>query len=263
MISLEKLKENGYYIVPVSPNWKEVKSGLIDFYNDPVKNPLGTPSGKLEFYSDRLAENFPEDNERGPMPKWVIGGPESEGWSHDESLEGERCKQYPLLFVSNHPRWRFHVQCDDVPWLREIPTCKIKGYDGYMYEPVWINPVDAAVRGIEQGDIVKVFNERGIVLGGAHITEGIIPGAAYQDHGAHVDLITDGIDRGGSNNLIAPTNGTSKNCWGQATSGYLVEVQKLEPNEMDEWRKKYPEAFARDYDPACGLKSGAWVEGGI
>jgi trimethylamine-N-oxide reductase (cytochrome c) len=79
MISLEKLKENGYYIVPVSPNWKEVKSGLIDFYNDPVKNPLGTPSGKLEFYSDRLAENFPEDNERGPMPKWVIGGPSLKG----------------------------------------------------------------------------------------------------------------------------------------------------------------------------------------
>ena len=46
------------------------------FYEDPVKNPIGLPSGKLEFYSDRLAQNFPDDNERGPYPKWVPGGPE-------------------------------------------------------------------------------------------------------------------------------------------------------------------------------------------
>jgi trimethylamine-N-oxide reductase (cytochrome c) len=47
-----------------------------------------------------------------------------------------------------------------------MPTSKIKGYDGYMYEPLWINPVDAEARGIENGDIVKIYNERGIVLGG-------------------------------------------------------------------------------------------------
>ena len=37
-----------------------------------------------------------------------------------------------------------------------------------MYEPLWINPTDAAKRGIKSGDIVKVYNERGIVLGGAY-----------------------------------------------------------------------------------------------
>ena len=170
-----------------------------------------------------------------------------EGWTHDESLEGERCKQYPLLMVSNHPRWRHHSQCDDIPWLREIPTSKVKGYDGYMYEPVWLDPAAAAKRGIISGDIVKVYNERGIVLGGAYVTDRIKPGVALMDHGSRGDPITNNIDRGGSINLICPYNTTSKIAWGEATSGYLVEVEKLDPAQMEELRKTYPEAFARDY----------------
>jgi trimethylamine-N-oxide reductase (cytochrome c) len=257
LISWGKFKKMGFYIPPVASDWKQAPSGQEKFFKDPVNHPLGTPSGKLEFYSERLAEHFPDDKERGPFPKWVAGGP---GWTHDESLEGERAKKYPLLIVSNHPRWRHHVQCDDIPWLREIPTCKVKGNDGYLYEPVWINPVDAIQKGIKQGDIVKVYNNRGIVLGGAYITERIKPGAVLQDHGARIDLITDGLDRGGSNNLISPAGPMSRNCWGQATTGFLVEVEKLEPEEMRVWREKYPEAFSRDYDVASGLIYSSWVE---
>jgi anaerobic selenocysteine-containing dehydrogenase len=270
-ISLEKLKERGYYMAPVAPDWKEDPPGLIGFYKDPKNNPIALPSGKLEFYSERLATNFPDDNERGPYPKYVIGGP---GWTHDESLYGEKSKKYPLLIISNHPHWREHAQDDDVPWLREIPTAKVKGYDGYMYEPVWINPVDAAKRGIESGDLVAVYNDRGIELGGAHVTERVIPGAIYMDHASRVDMIsceaaeftdrgTKWINRGGSLNNITPAMGLSKHCWGLATSGFLVELRKVTAAEMEEWRKKYPEAFARDYDPAYGLKFGAWVEGGM
>ena len=149
---------------------------------------------------------------------------------------------------------------DDVPWLREIPTCKVKGPDGYLYEPVWIHPSVAAERGIENGDIVKIFNERGAVLGGAYVTERIIPGVVYQDHGARVDLITDGLDRGGSNNLIAPTNTSSKNCTGMATSGYLVQLEKVTLAQLEEWMREFPEAFKRDYDPVYGPVFSGWVE---
>lgn len=261
--TFEELEKKSYVMAPLREDWEEMPAGLSKFYNDPKANPLTNPKGILEYYSDRLAENFPDDMERAPVAKWVIGGSEADGWFHDESRWGERFKQYPLVLVSNHPRWRHHVQCDEIPWLREIPTCKIKGYDGYMYEPVWIHPSDAASRGIENGDIVKVFNERGIVLGGAYVTERIRPGATFQDHGARLDLITDGIDRGGSNNLISPRNGVSANCKGQATSGFLVEVAKVTPDEMEGWRKQYPDAFSRDYDPACGLTYNSWVEGGL
>jgi trimethylamine-N-oxide reductase (cytochrome c) len=259
--SWEEFKEKKYYIIPTDPNWEKVPAGLRLFYENPEDNPLATPTGKLEFYSQRLADNFPDDEERPPIPKWIERSP-----SHDERLSSERAKKYPLLLVSNHGRWRTHAQNDDISWTREIPTCKVKGWDGYMYEPVWINPKDAAKRGIKSGDIVKLCNERGIVLSGAIMWERIMPGVVSQDHGARADMIATGpdeyIDRGGANNLISPENGTSKNCWGMATSGYLVQVEKVTMAQMEEWRNKYPEAFAREYDPASGLCFNAWVEGG-
>jgi anaerobic selenocysteine-containing dehydrogenase len=158
---------------------------------------------------------------------------------------------YPLILVSNHGRWRVHAQCDDISWTREAPTCKVKGPDGYSYEPFWINPLDAAARGIENGDVVKVFNERGAVLGGAYVTERIMPGSVYMDHGARYDPIVLGeLDRGGAINTITPRNITSKNATGMVVSGFLVEAEKA---NLDELRKKYPEAFKRPYHTEAGL----------
>jgi anaerobic selenocysteine-containing dehydrogenase len=236
-----------------------VPAGLYKFYKDPEANPLKTPSGKLEFYSARLAEYFPDDHERPPSPRWI-----EKGESHDERLSSNRAREYPLLIISNHGRWRVHAQCDDITWTREVPTSKVKGWDGYMYEPLWINPKDAEKRGIKNGDIVEVFNERGTVLGGAIVWERIMPGVVYMDHGARVDPIIPGeLDRGGAINLISPYNITSKNCAGMATSGYLVEVARTSMAQMEEWRRNYPDAFEREYDPASGLRFDASVEGGM
>ena len=44
------------------------------------------------------------------------------------------------------------------------------------------------------------------------------------------------------------------------TSGYLVEVDKVSVAQMEEWKKQYPEAFERVYDPASGIYLNAWVE---
>jgi hypothetical protein len=68
------------------------------------------------------------------------------------------------------------------------------------------------------------------------------------------------LDRGGAINLISPHNTASKNAAGMATSGYLVEVEKVTMAEMAEWRQQYPEAFEKEYDPASGLRFNAWVE---
>jgi trimethylamine-N-oxide reductase (cytochrome c) len=241
----------------VAKDWEKDPVGLFNFYKDPEHYPLATPSGKLEFYSERLAKNFPDDKERPPVPHWI-----EKSDDHDERLSSFRSKTLPLLLMSNHGRWRVHAQCDDISWTREAPTCKVKGVDGYMYEPLWINPVDAAKRGIRHGDIVKVFNERGIVLGGAAVWERIMPGVVYMDHGARVDFIIPGkVDRGGAINLISPGPILSKNCAGMATSGYLVECEGVSEVQMGEWRKENPEAFTREYDPASGLRFNAWVEG--
>jgi trimethylamine-N-oxide reductase (cytochrome c) len=260
-ISWEELKEKGYYIPPFDPNWKDGPTGMQGFYENPEKYPMDTPTGKIEFYSQALQDHFPDDKERTPIARWITGGPESEGWTHDETQWGEKAKTYPLLLNANPGRWRVHVQGDDITWFREIETCKVIGFDGYAYEPMWIYPTDAAKRGLKNGDIVKVTNDQGTILAGTRISERVLPGSIMINKGARVDPIAPGIDRGGSTNLISTPKPISKNCWGFAVTGYLVEATKLEPAEMEQWKKQYPEAFARDYDPMRGVLRSAWVEG--
>jgi trimethylamine-N-oxide reductase (cytochrome c) len=246
----EKFKETKYYVVPTDPNWQRFPAGMYEFYRDPDKHPLSTPTGKIEIYSQRLAEYFPDDDERPPYPKWIEGGP---GWSHDERLSGERAKKYPLLVISNHPRWRVHANLDDVTWFHEIETCKVRGADSYLYEPIWLHPSDAARKNIVSGDIVKVYNERGAVLVGAYVTERIMPGVVYIDHGARYDPIVPGVlDRGGAINTITPHKGASKNCHGaMVENGFLVDIERI---NLDELCKVYPEEFSKPYGRASGLR---------
>ncbi len=141
---------------------------------------------------------------------------------------------------------------DDHTWSREIVTCKVKGPDGYLYEPVWLHPSEAVKRGIEDGDICKIFNERGAVLVGARVWERVMPGVAYVDHGARADFIVPGeLDRGGAINTISPHGTTSKNCAGMASSGFLVEVT---PVDLKALEREFPEAFSRPYSEAAGLR---------
>lgn len=256
-VSFEQFKEQGFWISPTSKDWDKSPAGLYLFYSDPENNPLQTDSGKIEFYSMDIAKFFPDDKERGPVAHWV-----DESEEHKDRITSERAKDYPFLLVSNHPRWRVHAQADDVNWLREIDSCKVVGPDGYRYEPIWINPTDAERYEIEDGDIVGIFNERGTVLGGARVTERIMPGALSQDHGARCDPIVageGGIDRGGANNLLAPVATTSKNVAGMACSSFLVGIKKVDVAELAE---KYPDAFGREFDPEIGLVVTSFIEEG-
>ncbi|MDR3052737.1 MAG: hypothetical protein LBU48_02600, partial [Coriobacteriales bacterium] len=255
-LSWEQFKEQKFYASPTRDGWESESAGLLNFYKDPDAYPLQSPTGKIEYYSTTLAQMFPDDTLRAPYAQWV-----EESDEHKDRITSERAKAYPYLLVSNHPHWRVHVNHDDIPWTREIETCKVKGPDGYLYEPLWINPKDAAKYDIKTGDIVKIFNERGGVLGGAYVTERIIPGALYQDHGAKIDAIvrgTGGLDRSGSNNLICPDATTSPNCAGEVTNSYLVGVEKVDVFAL---AAQYPEEFSRDYDEAVGLIASAYIIG--
>ena len=257
VVDWDEFQEKDYCVLPVAPDWEKWPAGLYEFYKDPEGHPLPTPSGKLEFYSESLAKAFPTDAERPPYPQWI-----EKGITHDERISSKRALAYPLLVMSNHGRWRVHAQCDDIPWTREALTGKVKGFDGYLYEPCWMHPSDAEARGIKDGDIVRVFNERGGVLCGALVWERIMPGVISIDHGARADFISSSrLDRGGAINTIAPEGLVSKHAAGQATSGFLAEVERVGMAMMDEWKTKYPEAFSREYDPASGLRFNAWVEG--
>jgi anaerobic selenocysteine-containing dehydrogenase len=245
MVSWNELKEKKYFVVPTSPDWKQDPPGMRRFYDNPEANPLRTPTGKIEFESVGLKEHFADDDERPPVPHWIPYGE-----THQESLLHPRSRQYPFLMMSNHPRWGVHANHEDISWLREIPTCKVKGPDGYGYQPIWIHPKDAERKGIRSGDVVKVFNERGVVLAGAYVTERIMPGVLSIDHGAKYDPIVPGeIDRGGAINAITPRKTTSRNACGMAVSGFLVDIERA---NMDDLRQKYPEAFQRPFHSAAG-----------
>jgi trimethylamine-N-oxide reductase (cytochrome c) len=258
IVPYEEFQDKGYCVIPVAKDWEKWPAGLYGFYKDPEANPLPTPSGKLEFYSESLEEAFPCDEERPPFPKWI-----EKSVTHDERVSSFRAQAYPLLVLSNHGRWRVHAQADDIPWSKEATTGKIRGFDGYLYEPCWINPKDAEARGIKMGDIIRVYNERGSVLCGALVFERVMAGAVSIDHGARVDYIIPGkLDRGGAINTITPGGLTSKHAAGQATTSFLVEIERVNMQQMDEWRQQYPDAFERKYDYASGLHFNGWIKEG-
>jgi trimethylamine-N-oxide reductase (cytochrome c) len=252
LVSYEEFMEKGYYVIPTAEDWEDDPVALSAWYDDPDSNPLTTPSGKIEFYSTALANYFPDDNERPPVPHFVPYGE-----SHSESMLHPRSKSHPFLLCTNHPRWRVHAQNDDNTWFREIETCKVKGPDGYLYEPLWVNPVDAGKLSLKDGDIVRMYNERGAVLGGVRISSRIIAGALYQDHGARVDNIVIGeLERAGANNLICPSNTTSKNAPGEVTNSFLVNIEKVDVFEL---ARQYPEAFNRAYEAETGTIADSYI----
>ena len=238
-ISWEEFKEKKFivYDCPTWDEWVDIKKehglgpnegGLHPFWA--TASGLDSPSGKIEFVSSGISEHDPENAERPPLAKWT---------THPELPDSPKAEIYPLTVMSNHPRFRFHVQGDDIDWIREIS--KIRGPDGYLYEPCWIHPSDAKVRGLKDGDIVKVLNERGAVLVGAKVTQRIIPGALSIDHGAKMDLATlnnELVDRGGCINLISPSaaekyeHGAEVGVPEMNVSGFLVEAVKVNPSDI-------------------------------
>jgi len=251
----DEFHKKDIFVLPVDPASADNPVGIRSFAEDPENNPLTTPTGKLEFTSTGLQKHFPNDTERPPYPMWI-----EKSELHDERLSSDRAANHPYLCMSNHGRWRFHANCDDITWNREIETMKIRAGDGYQYEPAWMHPSTAAECSIIHGDVIKVFNERGTVLCAAYLTERLIPRTVYVDHGSRFDPIdAETIDRGGAINLITPHNNISKNATGMVVSGFLVGIAKVTDEEMAGWRAEYPEAFGRKIDEACGVCLDGWL----
>jgi trimethylamine-N-oxide reductase (cytochrome c) len=153
-----------------------------------------------------------------------------------ESWEGHKSKireKYPLMIISPHPRFTFHTQYDKhTDWINEIPTHRIVK-DGYAWWPVRINPVDAAKRGINNNDVVKLYNDRGTVLCIAVISERVPPGVVHSyGSAANYDPIEPGkagsVDRGGCVNILTSSTMMSKNAPGMTPNSCLIEIGKWE-----------------------------------
>jgi anaerobic dimethyl sulfoxide reductase subunit A len=195
----DSFKESAVYRIKL-PEPKVAFKAQID---DPEKNPFPTPSGKIEIYSQKLADmNNPEIP---PIAKYIPA------WENrDDSL----AEKYPLQLITTHFKRRTHSQFEKVPWLRELQN-----------QALLINPIDARPRGITSGDKVRVFNDRGETIISAEVAERIMPGVVDIPQGAWYRPDDQKVDRGGCANLLTRDKPSPGGAFCYNTS--LVQVQKV------------------------------------
>lgn len=238
-MSYEDFKKKGYFVVPVPADYKRTPA-LRWFYEgrkrdtpdvlapDPDKKEgLGPHSGKIEFVSQSLQKQFPKDKERPPMARYI---PSWEGY--DSAL----AKKYPIQLIAPHPRYSYHTHYDaHCDWLADIPGHRIRK-NGNNWIVVRLNPQEAEARRIQHGDLIKVYNDRGVVLGIAQITGRVRPGTihCYTSSGVYDPLESGKAyspDRGGCINILTPGRMISKNAPGMACNTCLVEIAKWDGGE--------------------------------
>ena len=92
-------------------------------------------------------------------------------------------------------------------------------------QQVFINPLDAATRGIQDGDLVRVWNDRGDMVIKACITPRILPGVIDIPQGAWWSPDKNGVDFGGCINILTSERWTPF-AFGTAQHTIMVQVSK-------------------------------------
>jgi trimethylamine-N-oxide reductase (cytochrome c) len=265
-ITWEEFKRKGYFVVP-SPKPYRPRVALSWYYqgrerdtpdwaptwSSPDRRSLATPTGKIEFYS-KMIERFRKEDpgeERPVIPMYIPS------W---EGHESDLAKKYTLQLITPHPRYSYHSHHDGKgTWINEIPEHRIKKEDGRYYWVLYINPKDAEARGIRDGDLVLVYNDRGSVVCVAKVTERVRPGVvrAWESCNVYDPIGEPGdpgsIDRGGCLNLITPEKFLSKNACGMAPNTCLVEVRRIDLATLQELEKKWKAGEKIDFRKAFGI----------
>jgi biotin/methionine sulfoxide reductase len=184
---------------------------FADFRRDPEAAPLSTPSGRIEIFSETI-DGFGYDDCPG-HPSWL---PPDEAPGEAE-----------LYLIANQPKTRLHSQLDVGDHSQ---AGKIGGR-----EALRMHPDDAGARGLSDGDVVRVFNDRGACLAGVRLSTDVWPGVVQMSTGAWYD--PDPSDprfcRHGNVNVLTidrPSSRLAQGCTGQHA------IVNVEP-----WRAAVPE----------------------
>ena len=202
--------EAGEIVLPTLP-WD---GGILrDFRHNPDAAPLPTPSGKIEITSATIAGfGYPDCPGH---PTWL---PPVEGAGSPAAA------RFPLHLIANQPATRLHSQLDFGA------TSQASKVDGR--EPVRIHPRDAAARGIGDGDIVRLFNDRGACLAGAVLSDALRQGVVQLSTGAWYDPDDPAADKPlcvhGNPNVLTSDAGTSRLAQGCTGQLCLVEIERFD-----------------------------------
>lgn len=203
-MSFEEFWRKGVAPVKVpesASNW--VRHG--DFFKEPEKHPLHTASGKIELYCATIAGYDIADCP--PMPKWM------------EPFEYlGNAKPGQVHVVSPHPRMRLHSQMANAT-IRHIDNIRGREF-------IFINPDDAKERGIVDGDLIEVYNDRGALIGGARVWPKIMKGVISIQEGVWLKLDSKGRCNSGAINTITSSNACSRLSQATSANTCLAWVKK-------------------------------------
>ena len=180
---IDESKEKPY----LHPSYQEVAFGDLRFK---------TPTQKIEFFSQRVKDRWGKN----PLP------------AYNEPVENKYTSpniysKYPLSLITSHAHNKMNSQFSDISILKEEPF-------------IWINPHDAKTRGINDGEKVKVYNERGDLVLKAILTEKVSPGIVHTYFGWW-----NGVHHANLNKLTGEY--ISDIGYGTAFHNCLVEIQKV------------------------------------
>jgi len=231
--TLDEFIENnlGAYTLPAT----KPAIAFEDFRRDPEKYPLNTPSGKIEIFSKQLYDlNNPDEIPAIPkyIQEWESPFPAEQSSERAQRRRRTQSKpkrpstmppqaggsaqgEYPLQAIGHHTLARVHSTHANNDWLNEA-----------FPQRVFINPIDAAERRIRDGDLVRVWNDRGELVIHARVTPRILPGVVDIPQGAWWAPKENGVDFGGCINVLTSERWTPY-AFGTAQHTIMVQVERV------------------------------------
>ncbi|HEX2418414.1 MAG TPA: molybdopterin-dependent oxidoreductase [Micromonosporaceae bacterium] len=152
-ITVEKLRSTGWARLNFPPDSALFRDGFP------------TPSGKLEFFSARAAEDGLD-----PMPGYT---------PPKEISDGSVASRYPLVLIAGASRFFLNSTFANRPQLARRAG----------QPQVVMNPADASQRGIADGERVRVFNDRGAFTATAKVADLVRPAVVATTKGHWLKVI--------------------------------------------------------------------------
>ncbi|MEJ1089521.1 molybdopterin-dependent oxidoreductase [Microbacterium sp. Mu-80] len=205
--TMAELRERGSIPLEIP---RTLPTAFSELRADPEAHPLRTPSGRLELYSETVAG---------------FGYADCPGWARwmepAEWLGSPLARRHPLHLVSPQPDGKLHSQLDHGQESR-----RHKREDRAVLR---MNPADASARGIRDGDLVRVFNDRGATIACATIDDTLLERVVALPTGAWYDPVDPAdpapLDKHGNPNVLTLDIGTSALAQGPSSHTCLVDVE--------------------------------------